>query len=69
VEASQEYFDFFQKAVEVRDWRKFIQYVPYPKVCNQKNTTIPESAGSIDWEGKSATPSSDFVPIDPYNLI
>lgn len=67
--ASQEYFDFYQKAIEIQDWRKYVQYVPYPNVCTEKNTTIPNTAGSIDWEGKSATPSSEFVPIDPYNVI
>jgi len=67
--ASEEYFNFYQQATEIRDWRKYIQYVPYPNVCNEKNTTIPNTAGSIDWEGKSATPSSEFVPIDPYNVI
>lgn len=67
--ASQEYFDFYQKAVEVKDWRKFIQFVPYPSVCTEENTTIPNTSGSIDWNGKSATPSPEFIPIDPYNVI
>lgn len=66
---SQEYFDFYIKATEIRDWRKFFGYVPFPNVCNEKNTTIPNTSGSIDWNGKSATPSSEFVPIDPYNVI
>ena len=67
--ASEEYFNFYQQATEIRDWRKYIQYVPYPSVCNEKNTTIPNTSGSIDWEGKKASPSSEFTPIDPYNLI
>jgi hypothetical protein len=67
--ASEEYFSFYKQAIEIKDWRKFIQYVPYPSVCTEKNTTIPNTSGSIDWEGKSATPSSEFVPIDPYNVI
>lgn len=67
--ASEEYFNFYKQAIEIRDWRKYIQYVPYPKVCNEKNTTIPNTSGSIDWEGKKASSSSEFTPIDPYNLI
>ena len=66
---SQEYFDFYTKATEINDWRKYFGYIPLPKVCNEKNTTIPNTSGSIDWDGKSATPSSEFVPIDPYNVI
>lgn len=67
--AGNEYFDFYQKAIQINDWRKYIQYIPYPSVCNEKNTTIPETSGSIDWGEKQATPSSNFVPIDPYNII
>jgi hypothetical protein len=66
---SQEYFDFYTKAIAIKDWKKFFGRVSLPKVCTEKNLTIPNTEGSIDWEGKSATPSSDFVPIDPYNVI
>jgi hypothetical protein len=67
--ASQEYFDFYTKAIAIKDWRKFFGQVSLPKACNGRNLSIPDTTGSIDWEGKPATPSSDFIPIDPYNVI
>lgn len=65
---SQKYFDHYEKAVQIRDWRKFFGTVPIPKGCTEENIMIPNTSGSIDWERdpNSATPSS--VPIDPYGV-
>lgn len=65
----QEYFDFYTKAVKINDWRKYFGYVLPPKVCTIENTTIPNTSGSLDMGGDSATPSSEQVPIDPFGLI
>lgn len=62
---SQEYFDFFEEASLINDWRKFFVSVPVPKGCTSENLTIPDTSGAIEWhKGDEATPSG--VPIDPY---
>lgn len=53
------------QASEIKDWRKIFSYVPLPEGCTKETLTIPNTSGSIDWEGKSATPSPTLVPIDP----
>lgn len=62
------YFDFFEKASKIRDWRKFFSYVPVPKGCTKENIMIPNTSGSIDWQrgSQDATPSG--IPIDPYGV-
>lgn len=64
--AIKEYFDFFEYAAQLRDWRKFFGSVSIPKGCTQENMMIPNTSGSIDWDRdpNSATPSSE--PIDPF---
>lgn len=64
-EFGQKYFDLFKQASKINDWRMIFGYVPVPSVCTKENTTIPNTTGSIDWEGKSATPSPDIVPTNP----
>ena len=65
-EYSRQYYEFFDMAVQINDWRKFFAQVPIPAGCTQENTRIPNTSGSIKWqeEGGESTPSS--VPIDPY---
>lgn len=64
---SQKYFVFFEKASEIRDWRKFFGTVPVPKGCTEENIMIPDTSGSIDWDRThEGTPSG--VPIDPYGI-
>lgn len=60
---NQLYFESFEKALKINDWRKIFGNVPLPEGCNKENLTIPNTSGSIDWEGKPPTPS----PI-PVNL-
>ena len=61
---AQKYFDLFEEASQIPDWRKFFGTVPVPKGCTPENLFIPNTSGSIQWEGD--TPSPDVVPIDPY---
>lgn len=65
---SQKYFEFFKKASQISDWRKFFGSVPVPEGCTEENMYIPNTSGSIDWDrdSKEATPSG--VPIDPYGV-
>lgn len=65
---AQKYFDLFEKASKILDWRKFFGSVPVPKGCTEENMMVPNTSGSIDWEGntRDATPSG--VPIDPYGI-
>jgi len=64
--AIQQYFDFFEEAQEITDWRKWFGRVPIPEGCTKENVTIPETGGSIQWDRdiEDSTPSG--VPIDPY---
>jgi len=57
----QMYYDFFDQAVEIRDWRKIFANVPIPEECTKENMTIPNTSGSIDWDGDADLPP---VPID-----
>lgn len=59
-EAEEKYFDFFDKAVEISDWRKIFSNVPVPKGCTEENMTIPQTGGAIDWE-ETPTPQSKGV--------
>lgn len=60
-EAEQKYFDFFDQASAISDWRKIFGNLPVPKGCNEENMTIPETGGSIDWGG-TPTPSPKVIP-------
>ncbi|MCH7730586.1 hypothetical protein IID21_03615 [Patescibacteria group bacterium] len=61
----QMYYDFFDQAVEIRDWRKIFSTVPIPEACNEENLTIPNTSGSIDWEGQSEEPTPIPELVDP----
>jgi len=61
------YYDFFDEALQINDWRKFLANVPIPEGCNEENMTIPNTSGSIDWDGKSDEPLPTSEPID-YEL-
>lgn len=64
---SQKYFDFFEKASEIPDWRKYFGSVPVPESCTDENMIIPDTSGTIDWDrDPDSTPSG--VPIDPYGF-
>ncbi len=65
---SQKYFDLFERASKIPDWRKYFSSLPVPKGCTEENMMIPNTSGAIDWERgeKDATPSA--VPIDPYGV-
>lgn len=60
-EAEEKYFDFFDKAVEISDWRKMFSNIPIPKGCTEENMTIPQTGGAIDWEG-TPTPQPKGIP-------
>jgi len=59
------YYDFFDEAVEINDWRKYFASVPIPEECNEENMTIPNTSGSIDWDFEQDTPTELQVPIEP----
>ena len=56
---SQLYHDFFKEALLINDWRKVLGNVPIPEGCTEENMTIPNTSGSINWEGDDEQP----VPI------
>lgn len=62
---AQLYYDLFEKAVEIEDWRKFFGRVPIPKGCNKENITIPETAGSLDSLNEAPSFNPGFAPINP----
>jgi len=66
-EYSRLYYDFFDEASAINDWRKIFGSVSVPEGCTEENIIIPDTSGSIDWEGESATPSPTLVPFDPYS--
>jgi hypothetical protein len=51
--AKRDYFDFFDKASALSDWRKFISNMPVPDGCNEENMTIPDTSGSMNWADES----------------
>ena len=59
--AKQRYFDFFDQAVEISDWRKIFSALPAPEGCTEENMTIPQTSGSINWEG-TPTPQPKIPP-------
>ncbi len=59
------YYDYFDEASAIRDWRKFFASVPIPDGCNEENMTIPNTYGSINWEGKPVSPTPVSEPLDP----
>ena len=55
------YYDFFDYASGLSDWRKFVGYLPVPDGCNKENLVIPDTSGSIDWNG-TPTPPPKTIP-------
>lgn len=51
IQDSNIYYDFFDKASAIKDWRKAFEQVPLSKVCNDENMIIPNTQGSINWDG------------------
>jgi hypothetical protein len=60
-DAETQYFDFFDKAVSVSDWRKIFANLPVPNGCTEENMTIPQTGGAIDWGG-TPTPEPKGAP-------
>ncbi len=60
------YFETFDNASQINDWRKYFGRVPIPAGCTEENVNIPDTSGSINWnkDSKESTPSS--IPIDMY---
>ena len=58
IKYEQLYYDFFDQAIKINDWRKLLGDVPIPEGCTDENMTIPDTSGSIDWNGEE-----DPVPI------
>lgn len=64
-EYSQLYFDHFEKASKIDDWRKIFGSVPLPEGCTEENLTIPNTTGSIDWDDDdSILPSPTMSPVE-----
>ena len=59
--AKQKYFDFFDQASALSDWRKIFSYLPVPDGCNEENMAIPDTSGSINWNG-TPTPPPKVIP-------
>ena len=62
---AQLYFDLFNKTVGTKIWIKPFWRVDAPTSCNEQNMTIPDTGGSINWEGK---PSPSPIPYWPSEL-
>lgn len=56
------YFELFDKALKINDWRKILGNVPMPKECTEENLIIPDTSGALNWEGTS-TPTA--IPVKP----
>lgn len=46
----QKYYDFFDQAMVIKDWRKRFMDVPMPAGCTEENLTIPNTNGAFDEE-------------------
>jgi len=64
-DAINTYFNFFAKAGEIHDWRKYFGRVPIPKGCTEKNVRIPDTTGSLNWDNNTPNSTPSSVPIDP----
>jgi len=61
LEYSNLYNDSMDEILRLRDWRKVIINMPLPKGCTKENMYIPETSGSINWEGEEKpAPSIDW---------
>lgn len=58
------YFEKFDEAVLIKDWRKIFGRVPIPVGCTEENMQIPNTSGSVNW----GTPTPEPVLIDPENV-
>ena len=45
---SQLYFDLYDKASAINDWRKIFGYVPIPEGCTEEVLTIPDTSGALE---------------------
>lgn len=61
-----EYFELFEEASALVDWRKIFGTVPVPEGCTDENMTIPNTSGSINLGNEEQESSSSGTPIDPY---
>lgn len=59
--AEDKYFEFFDQAAEISDWRKIFSYLPVPDGCTDENMTIPQTGGAINWDG-TPTPQPKIIP-------
>lgn len=66
-EYEQKYYELFDQAVLIKDWRKRFGQVPVPDECTPDVLTIPNTSGALDPEAESATSPVPFN-IDP-NLV
>ena len=55
------YFETFDKAVAIKDWRKLFGRLPVPEGCTEENMNIPDTSGSIKWEEPTVVPEE----VDP----
>lgn len=58
------YDEFYNQALIIRDWRKRFTSLPLPEGCNEENTTIPNTSGSIDWRNDAPTQNPTIFPLD-----
>lgn len=65
---AQKYFEYFEQASQIHDWRKLFGTVSVPKGCTKENIIIPDTSGSIDWERDTHDGTPSGVPIDPYGI-
>jgi hypothetical protein len=56
------YSEFFEEASNIRDFRGYFVGLPLPEVCNEENTTIPNTSGSIDWDRNPEAPTPTAIP-------
>lgn len=59
--------DMMNKISTMRDPRIMIINMPVPKECNDTNTNIPETAGSIDWGTDESSTSAQPIDVNIYN--
>jgi len=57
------YFDAFNQAVQIKDWRKFFGRAPEPN-CREEDLVIPDTSGAIDRIIPTPTPEPG-TPMSP----
>lgn len=66
--AIERYFEFYEHAQQIKDWRKWFMHIPIPEECTEENVTIPETGGSIQWDRNIEDSTPSGIPIDPYGI-